>query len=359
MNESEKKVLRIMENPVKANKEDIEALKEEDVRRDCRILSDTAAVLEEDLSVAPDIEKELEDFHAIRKKNSMRKRILHICAAASAVSLLIWAGINRMQKTTSPISIALEADPYPQKITIEVSEPQTGAVMHTKTIETDSMPKEYFLKGEEIRMHRLNIPRGHSFNLLLPDGTEVFLNAETRFSYPTEFTGKTRNVFLEGEAHFKVSGNNPLPFIVKTEKALAKVLGTEFNISSYSASDMHVTLICGSLEVKTANKSRIIEPGEDLRLCENGEMEVEKIDLDSYVHWRDGYFYFDNTPLLEVMKSLGRWYNVGIEFHNPKVMKCKIHFHSDRRKGVEHSLTLLNRMEKARFSLKAGKIIIE
>ena len=77
------------------------------------------------------------------------------------------------------------------------------------------------------------------------------------------------------------------------------------------------------------------------------------------MYWRDGYFYFDNLPLVDVLKSIGRWYNVGVKFRNTEVMGCKVHFLSERFQGLEHTLTLLNRMEKADIRLEGNILVVD
>lgn len=197
--------------------------------------------------------------------------------------------------------------------------------------------------------------------MILCDGTEVWLNANTRLIYPTAFVEKERTVYLEGEAYFKVTPNKQQPFIVKTPSIQTRVLGTEFNIRSYNPEDSHVVLINGKVEVSNTQGGAYtaITPGEDAHLQADGNFILTEVDLDSYIYWKDGYFYFDDITLREIMQNLGRWYNVSIEFRNKEAMNYKMHFVADRRLGLEHTIQLLNRMKKVTVTLNGNTLTID
>lgn len=393
ISESEKKALEVMENPRKVNKKDVEDLQGESLQN-CRILDEVSSLLDEE-SVASllDVDKELKHFHEKHPQSELHhfQLIRWGVAIAAIAALFIGAiflfdmiklperNVHRVLSMTDKVSIVMDVDSSPQEVTLEVENEQCQHYTYSldaidKTPEvgaTTVSTKEisYFDENKEIKnkeqnkpntqTHILSIPRGQMFKLVLSDGTEVFLNAGSRLSYPTNFVRNERIVTLEGEAYFKVAKDRNRPFIVKAGAVQTRVLGTEFNISCYSASDIHVTLIEGSVQVDASGASQIIEPGQDLCVRKNGSMKLEKVDLHSYMYWRDGYFYFDNLPLVDVLKSIGRWYNVGVEFRNTQVMDCEVHFLSDRMQGLEHTLTLLNRMEKASIYLEGNTLIVE
>ena len=197
--------------------------------------------------------------------------------------------------------------------------------------------------------------------IILPDGTKVWLNHSSILKYPKKFTEKKRVVELEGEAYFKVAKDPERPFIVKTKTVQTRVLGTEFNIRSYTPEDTHVVLINGKVEVsntKGGSYTRLY-PGEDAHLQSDGNFILAEVDLDSYVYWKDGYFYFDNVTLKDIMQNLGRWYNVNIEFRNKEAMEYKMHFISDRTKDLEHTISLLNRMKKVTVTLQGNTLTVD
>ena len=100
-------------------------------------------------------------------------------------------------------------------------------------------------------------------------------------------------------------------------------------------------------------------PGEDAHLQSDGNFILAEVDLDSYVYWKDGYFYFDNVTLKDIMQNLGRWYNVNIEFRNKEAMEYKMHFISDRTKDLEHTISLLNRMKKVTVTLQGNTLTVD
>ncbi|MBQ8502481.1 MAG: FecR domain-containing protein [Bacteroides sp.] len=385
ISDSEKKVLDIMQNPRRIKQEDIKALQEDELQ-DCKLLNDISVILEENAILAhQNVEKELQYFYWRRKQKVQRHLKMWLLVtgtvAAMLVGVLFFLNLNSeasfSDQSSLAVHVVMKADSLPQEILLEVEDEKRHHEIYTldKITEAESMvirqadtmhTKEinYFERNSSpakvaTQTHILHIPYGQMFKLVLSDGTEVFLNAGSRLIYPTRFLRKERIVTLEGEAYFKVAKDKTRPFIVQSGNVQTRVLGTEFNISSYSASDVHVTLIEGSVQVETSDSLRIITPGQDLCVRKDGTISVEEIDLHSYMYWRDGYFYFDNLPLVEVLQSIGRWYNVGVEFHNTQAMDCKVHFVSERFQGLDHTLTLLNRMEKAIIRLEGNNLIVE
>ena len=120
-------------------------------------------------------------------------------------------------------------------------------------------------------------------------------------------------------------------------------------------------LINGKVEVSNTQGGAYtaITPGEDAHLQADGNFILTEVDLDSYIYWKDGYFYFDDVTLREIMQNLGRWYNVSIEFRNKEAMNYKMHFVADRRLGLEHTIQLLNRMKKVTVTLNGNTLTID
>ncbi|MDO5130206.1 MAG: FecR domain-containing protein [Prevotellaceae bacterium] len=206
----------------------------------------------------------------------------------------------------------------------------------------------------------LTIPRGQTYKITLSDGSEVWMNNDCRLVYPNYFTGKERRVKVEGEAYFKVAPDAKHPFIVEANGFEAKVLGTEFNVRSYGNADTHVTLIKGKVAVRTdASHEAVLTPGQDAQLNDDGSLGIADVDIDSYLYWRDGYFYFDNVALENIMQDIGRWYNLNVVFANNDVRNYHLHFLADKRGGIEHVVRLLNGMGKVNVTLKDNTLTIK
>lgn len=209
-------------------------------------------------------------------------------------------------------------------------------------------------------MQTLSIPRGKSFKVILSDDTEVWLNAESKLYYPSQFTGSERVVYLEGEAYFKVKEDKNRPFVVNSAQMRTKVLGTEFNVKSYADIPEHVTLVEGSVWVDnvSTNKGVNLSAGQNVSINSEGDFVLRDVDTYGITLWRDGYFYFNNISINDIVKDIGRWYNVDISFVNPSISDFHLHFTANRNAGLEHVLNKLNTLQKVTASINDGKIVI-
>lgn len=375
--ESVEKALDAMESAAEISDEQLrEILEDEESLQICRDIMDSSLFLQQkNRAKLPNVDMELERFK--KKQYSLHRRsILWKTGIGIAAMVAILFGAYYFIDTlaTSPLEpiTVFTADATPQHIILQkdngekimLDEPLSNNQAQTKTMTVPSTKKELDYRqvsSTTTQTHVLTIPRGESFKVVLCDGTEVWLNANSNFVYPTAFIGNERIVTLEGEAYFKVTKDPKRPFIVKTKNIQTRVLGTEFNIRSYSPEDTHVVLINGKVEVsntKGGSYTRLY-PGEDAHLQSDGNFILTEVDLDSYVYWKDGYFYFDDVTLKDIMQNLGRWYNVNIEFRNKEAMEYKMHFISDRTKDLDHTISLLNRMKKVTVTLQGNTLTID
>ena len=210
-------------------------------------------------------------------------------------------------------------------------------------------------------IHTLSTPQGKNFKVVLSDGTEVWMNAESRLRYPDQFFGNERIVELEGEAYFHVTNNKKQPFIVKTKTATTRVLGTKFNFRAYDYENTHVTLINGSVVVTESNSQQqvLLHPGEDIQIDKEHKITVNSVDIRSFIAWCDGYFYFKDVELSEIMRSIGRWYNLTVEFNDKDKTHLRFNFWARQDNGVEDVLQLLNQIGKVKAELKDNVIIVK
>lgn len=173
-------------------------------------------------------------------------------------------------------------------------------------------------------MNTLYTPAGQRAQLILQDGTEVWLNAKSRLTYPAHFTGDSRKVAIEGEAFFKVAKDPSRPFIVSTHDVDMKVLGTQFNVCSYPENEyVQTSLLEGSVCVffpDKENEGIILNPDQQVTVS-NGKMKVEPIRLKEHFLWRDGIYAFENEPLTDILKKLELYYDVKIVVKNTSLFK--------------------------------------
>lgn len=160
----------------------------------------------------------------------------------------------------------------------------------------------------------LNTPRGGTYQLTLPDGSKVWLNATSTIRYPVRFGDRERIVELEGEAYFEVAKEVKRPFKVLSQDQEIRVLGTEFNVSAYGEDEeIKTTLVDGTVEVIARQEAVILKPGQQATYNKQG-VAVQSVDTAPYTAWKDGHFHFRRTPLAEIMKQISRWYDVEVVY---------------------------------------------
>lgn len=164
----------------------------------------------------------------------------------------------------------------------------------------------------------LYIPKGGQYQIILPDGTKVWLNSDSKLNFPVAFREKERRVTLTGEAYFEVHPMKSTPFIVVTRNQSVEVLGTHFNINAYEDEQViSTTLLEGSVRVSNllTKDAKMLTPGQQSKLSGNGAIAVREVNAEEVVAWKNGYFLFDNEDLSAILRTISRWYDVEIEFH--------------------------------------------
>lgn len=218
------------------------------------------------------------------------------------------------------------------------------------------------VQDDQVQQRTIHTPYGKDYKIVLNDGTEVILNAGSALTFPTRFSGNERVVTLEGEAYFQVVTNPQLPFIVKTDKITAKALGTEFNVKAYKGSDPHVTLIKGIVIVDIPEMNREIKmlPSEDVSLVLiDKSVKIKEVNPQYYIQWKDGFLYYDNMALGEILSDIGRWYNVNIEIEKSSLKAYRLHFVVDRNAGIEEVVDNLNEFKYLQAVKNGNKITVK
>lgn len=182
----------------------------------------------------------------------------------------------------------------------------SGLLSYQQQQETDAIPE----------FHTITTARGNQYQLQLPDGSKVWLNAGSSLKFPSFFTGSQRIVELTGEGYFEVAKNAEQPFHVKVNDMDVEVLGTHFNINSYDDEDIiRTTLLEGSVKVSKGTDQQFLQPGQQAQLRSNGNLEVVKnIDMDHVMAWKEGFFQFDHAGINEILRQLSRWYDVDVRY---------------------------------------------
>ena len=162
----------------------------------------------------------------------------------------------------------------------------------------------------------LSTPKGGTYQITLPDGSKVWLNAASTLKYPSRFSADERLVEVSGEAYFSVVRDESKPFKVASNGQQIEVLGTEFNISAYGdEAEIKTTLVEGAVEIVNLQSNIVnkLKPGEQ-SIIREAATDIRKVDIECHTAWKNGYFYFKHTPFEEVMRQLSRWYDVEVVY---------------------------------------------
>jgi ferric-dicitrate binding protein FerR (iron transport regulator) len=199
-------------------------------------------------------------------------------------------------------------------------------------------------------------PRGGQYQLVLSDGTKVWLNSASSLKYPVTFTAAKREVELSGEAYFEVAHNQHKPFMVVSNGQTVEVLGTHFNINAYQDEQVtKTTLLEGSVKVLTKGVSSKIKPGEQVQQT-NGKLTVSEGDLEEAVAWKNGFFYFKDDNIKTIMRQLSRWYDVEIKYEGQIPER---EFSGQMNKNIDASqLMHILSIEKIHYRLENRTIVI-
>lgn len=216
----------------------------------------------------------------------------------------------------------------------------------------------------ETKYNTLKIPRGGEYFLVLADGTKVWLNSETTLRFPVQFASDVRRVELTGEAYFEVSRNENIPFIVSSGDQQVKVLGTQFNISSYPDNQsILTTLVEGSVEVSLEGnpaEKTMLEPSEQSYFSRNESQILKRnVDVAQYVAWKDGRFVFQDQMLGDIMKTLSKWYDVQVVFANENDKNLRFTGNLERYTDFNNILRKIERTNEVKFEITDKLITIK
>ncbi|QNK61521.1 FecR family protein [Pedobacter sp. PAMC26386] len=214
-----------------------------------------------------------------------------------------------------------------------------------------------------LQFNTIETPVGGQYQINLPDGTKVWLNAASSLKYPTQFAGNERKVELTGEGYFEVSKDKKRPFTVVTDQQQVRVLGTHFNVNAYK--EEHViktTLLEGSVRVskiyepENQGSSKLLSPGQQASL-KQASFDVNRVDIENVVAWKNGYFTFADEDLEVSMRKLSRWYNVDITYDG-KFDNITFGGTISRSKSLSEVIKILELTRKMKFKIEGRRIIV-
>nr|WP_068887380.1 FecR domain-containing protein [Pedobacter panaciterrae] len=212
--------------------------------------------------------------------------------------------------------------------------------------------------AENTGLNTISTEKGQQYQVVLLDGSKIWINAASKFTFPASFASlKQRKVELAGEAYFEVAKDKAHPFIVKTDKQEVEVLGTHFNVNSYSdEAATKTTLLEGSVRVWNNNEQKILKPGQESLLAKNS-LSIRKADTEEAVAWKNGDFIFNNEDLASILRQVARWYNVEIVDdgnHKNLYLSGTV----SRSKNISAVLNALEITGKVKFKIDGNRVIV-
>lgn len=251
---------------------------------------------------------------------------------------------------------------------------QQGATQVNKsgagiTYNTSDSPANSALAKAPLTFNTISTPRGGQYQVVLPDGSKVWLNAASSLRFPTAFTGEERRVEINGEAYFEIvtvrlPAGKKMPFKVSVNnKAEVEVLGTHFNVMAYDDEGaIETTLLEGRVKVGSSNRQPVIlKPGEQASLSHSSHksqiIRVQTVDVQTAVAWKEGYFRFNNTPVKTIMRQAARWYNAEIIYQG-NVDDESFSGAVPRSENISSLLRILELTKTIRFTINERKIIV-
>jgi hypothetical protein len=213
--------------------------------------------------------------------------------------------------------------------------------------------------GTPISYNTLSTPRGGQYQVLLDDGSRVWLNAASSLKFPTSFVDNQRIVELTGEAYFEVAKNSQKPFLVNINDMQVRVLGTHFNINAYGDEDfIKTSLLEGSIKVSKGTVSGLLKPGEQATISnKNDNIQIGRANMEEAIAWKNGLFQFEGADINHIMNEISRWYNMQIEYTG-KLQSRRFEGKISRSAPLSDVLKILE-LSNVKFEVFKNKIIVK
>ena len=276
---------------------------------------------------------------------------------AAMVAIIVFAGMIYFSKQPASTIHEVNMEEFSQPTLLlengeKIALTEESFSMQEKhvVIKNDAKNKLVYEPQEEeekitIQNNHLVIPKGKTYQLLLSDGTRIWLNSETEITYPTRFVGNKREITLIGEAFFEVAKNKEKPFIVNANGMEVKVLGTSFNVSCYTADKtISTTLIEGSVSVKTENKKTVtITPSEQFTYNrDNAKTDIRIVNTELFTSWIDGKYIFKDATLEDIVKKLQRWYDFSVNYEDESLKYNHYSLIAERETNLDQLLEVIS-----------------
>lgn len=240
---------------------------------------------------------------------------------------------------------------------MELAEDKDGIIAYGTEL-TYTSGEKLLTAPSEVQYATLTTPRGGQYQITLPDGSKVWLNAASSITYPARFEGAQRTVKLQGEAYFDIAENKAQPFIVETEGQQLTVTGTTFNVDAYADSETIITtLVSGSVNIADAEGSTTVklQPGQQA-LLHHGRFTTKKVDTQVATAWVRGEFVFHYTTLAEILPQLERWYDIEVDID--PIPQEEFYAEIKRNMPLSTVLKAIEETSNVKFEIKGRRLLL-
>lgn len=212
--------------------------------------------------------------------------------------------------------------------------------------------------GSQSAFNTLNTPVGGQYQVVLPDGSHVWINASSSLTFPVQFAANERKVTLKGEAYFEVAKNAAKPFRVITGAQEVEVHGTHFDVKAYADEPgILTTLLEGAVSIKVAGKTTPLQPGQQAS-DGNGQVNVYVADTEEAVAWKNGLFMYTDENLESIMKQVARWYDITVVYQDDDLKKQVFSGTLSRFKNISQLLEVLEATGSVHFKIEGRRITV-
>lgn len=306
-----------------------------------------------------------------------RRRLLRYVAAASIVLLAgaaIYFGILKrsdkelIAKETPTVMDALPGGDHAVLTLADgrviVLDSTQGTITRQGEVQVINLHGQLKYEGEagpgngQVAYHTVATPRGGQYQLVLADGSKVWLNAASSIRFPTAFFGAERKVELQGEGFFEIVHNSKQPFVVNVNGAEVRDLGTSFNINGYANEEtLQLTLVEGLARISSEGQTSLVKPGQQALVTYQNEIKVQEVNVGPFLAWKENKFYFNSMDINTIARQLSRWYDVDVEVRG----NITQHFTGiiSRKVPASQVFRMLEQTGAVRFRWEGRKVVIE
>lgn len=289
-----------------------------------------------------------------KRKKPLRTIIIRIAVAASLLGAVVWLGTRQNEnKIVSKKTGIVLTGPQGQEVVINNNTDTTFRIGNgNANVQPGMLSFGNNTKEAPIEQFTLHVPVENRYQLRLPDGSLLWLNAGSTVRFPNRFAANERRISIQGEAYLEVTQESAHPFVVETAGMNVTVLGTAFNIRAYE--DVKVSLVSGSVKVTTDAKEVTLKPGQEV----GSTLQVATADMEATLAWKDGLFIFRGESLPSIMDDIAHWYGVNVVYQGQLPADNRLSVKTERNIPLNQLLSMLSATGSASFKIERDRVIV-